>query len=183
MTIPIVHPDPPVVTQTAQTCWACAYESWSRANAAMFGTSSGMTARDLIDLFRRDPRLTFGSTDRASADGIRALSALGLMDMRGYPTSRLRLETLGQALDSGYIYLIYFRVGRPAHAVVLYGADSTNLHVMDPMPGAGLVRLAANHLLTLPRGRAVLGRPMIGDVLRAVGSPRHALSGAVDGAR
>lgn len=183
MAIPLVHPEPPVVTQTAQTCWACAFESWSRANAALFGTSSGMTARELIDLFRRDPGLTYGHTARASVDGIRVLSALGLMELRGYRTSQLRLEMIGAALESGYIYLIYFRVGRPAHAVVLYGADTTNLHVMDPMPQAGLVDLPANHLLTLPRGRAVFGLPLVGDLLRATsGAARPSLASALAGA-
>lgn len=182
MAIPLVHPAPPVVTQTAQTCWACAFESWSRANNEMFGTSGGPTARDLIDLFRRNPRLNHGHTDRASTEGMRVLSALGLMDMRGFHTSRLHLETLGAALERGYVYLVYFREGHPAHAVVLYGADSSNLMVMDPMPNAGLIQLRASHLLKLPRGRAVLGMPLLGDLLRQpAGGP--SLAQALQGAR
>lgn len=40
MTIPTTLAPPPVVTQTAQTCWACSFESWAEANAQLFGTTN-----------------------------------------------------------------------------------------------------------------------------------------------
>lgn len=183
MTIPIMLAPPPVVTQTAQTCWACAFESWSEANARLFNTPNSITAQQMIDLFARDPHLTYGHTARASAEGMMVLSALGIMDMRGYATRHVRLSMLADALDSGYVYMVYFRVGHPAHAVVLYGVDRSNLFVMDPMPGAGLVTLPANHLLTLPHGRVVLGRPLLGDLIRGTSTSVSSLSSALAGAR
>ena len=183
MTFPIMLEPPPVVTQTAQTCWACAFESWSAANARLFNTSNPYTAQQVIDLFARDPHLTYGHTARASAEGIMVLSALGIMDMRGYVSRRVHLDMLATALDSGYVYLVYFRVGHPAHAVVLYGVDAGNLYVMDPMPDAGLVALPANHLLTLPHGRIVIGRPLLGDLIRSTSSAVASLSSALSGAR
>ena len=183
MTFPIMLAPPPVVTQTAQTCWACAFESWSEANALLFNISNPYSAQQMIDLFARDPHLTYGHTARASTEGMMVLSALGIMDMRGYVSRRVRLSMLADALDSGYVYLVYLRVGHPAHAVVLYGVDASNLYVMDPMPDAGLVTLPANYLLTLPHGRIVIGKPLLGDLVRGLEDARATLSSALVGAR
>lgn len=183
MAIPIMLAPPPVVTQTAQTCWACAFESWSAANARLFNLSSTVTAQQMIDLFARDPRLTYGHTARASAEGMMVLSALGIMDMRGYVSRHVRPELLAAALDSGYVYLVYFRVRHPAHAVVLYGVDANNLYVMDPMPGAGLVVLPASHLMRLPHGRVVIGKALLGDLMRGSSAALTSLSSSLAGAR
>lgn len=51
------------------------------------------------------------------------------------------------------------------------------------MPGAGLATLAANHPLTLPRGRVVLAKPALGELIRGTSAAVSSLSTALVGGR
>ncbi len=64
--------------------------------------------------------------------------------------------------------MIYFRVGRPAHATVLYGVHNRNIYVMDPMPGRGLTTLAPNYFLTLGNAHVVLGFSLLLELSRGI---------------
>lgn len=48
MSVPFMLDPPPVVSQTAQTYWAAAYESWDRAN----GNESCRSSQQMIELLR-----------------------------------------------------------------------------------------------------------------------------------
>lgn len=167
MTVPLMLDPPPVVTQTEQTCWAASFESWARACEARDGVASTITAERLIELFEGSRGLTSAS-GRATTDGIMLMAGMGLMHLVPFNARRVSIEVLGRALERGYIYLVYFRVGHPAHAVVLYGVDAQWIHVMDPWPGRGLIQLPANHFLTLRHGRVLLGFPLLGDLTRGL---------------
>ena len=156
MSIPNMLAEPPVVVQTAQTCWAAAFESWADATATLQGTTNTLTSQRLIDLFGGDSQLT-QPTGRATPDGIMLMAGMGLMQLFPFRPSRLTIALLGRALDLGYVYVIYFRVGHPAHAIVLYGVDARSIYVMDPMPGRGLITLAPNYFMTLSDARVLLG--------------------------
>ncbi len=167
MTIPNMLADPPVVTQTAQTCWAAAFESWAEANATLHGVTNTMSSQRLIELFGDDSHLT-QPTGRATPDGIMLMAAMGMMRLVPLRPRRISIGVLGRALDLGYVYLIYFRVGHPAHASVLYGVAAQNIYVMDPMPGRGLITLAPNYFLTLGNAHVLLGFSMLLDLSRSV---------------
>lgn len=167
MTIPIMLAEPPVIVQTAQTCWATAFESWAEANASLSGTPNTLSRHRLIELFEGDRRLTMAS-GRATTDGIMLMAGLGLMNLIPFNARRVSIELLARALDRGYVYLIYFRTGHPAHAVVLYGVDTQWIHVMDPMPGRGLVTLDPTYFATLRHGQVLLGFSMSLELSRGV---------------
>lgn len=167
MTIPIMLAPPPVVSQTAQTCWACSFESWAEANSQLLGITNTLSSQRLIELFDGNRRLT-RSSGRATPDGIMVMASLGFMDLVTYRARRVHAEVLARALDQGYVYLIYFRDGHPAHAVVLYGVDTESVYLMDPMPDRGLITRPRNFLTTLHNGHVVLGLPMLGDIIRGV---------------
>ena len=167
MTIPLMLDPPRVVTQSAQTCWAAAFESWSEATTRAAGAGNPISSERLIEMFGRDRHLTRAS-GRATADGIMVMAAMGLMRTVAFRSRRVTIDVLGRALEQGYVYLIYFRVGHPAHAVVLYGVDAGAIYVMDPWPGRGLTTLPANYFATLSNGRVVMGFPMLGDLASGV---------------
>lgn len=167
MTIPTMLAPPPVVTQTAQTCWACSFESWAEANAQLFGTTNNWSAQRLIELFNGSRGLTY-RTGRATTDGIMLMAGLGFMTLTPFNARRVHAEVLARALEQGYVYLVYFRVGRPAHAVVLYGVDTESIFLMDPMPNCGLITRPCNYLTTLHNGRVLLGIPLLGELTRGV---------------
>ncbi len=167
MTLPIMLDPPPVVAQTAQTCWAAAFESWADATARLQGTTNNLSSRRLIEMFDGNRHLTY-RTGRATPDGIMLMAGMGLMSLVPLRARRVSIEVLGRALDQGYVYLIYFRVHHPAHAVVLYGVDQQNIYVMDPMPDRGLMTLPPNYFLTLSDGQVLLGFSMVGELNRSL---------------
>jgi hypothetical protein len=168
MTIPNMLAEPPVVIQTGHTCWAAAFESWADANASLVGTTNTTSSQRMIDLFGApDGGLTLPS-GRATPDGIMLMAGLGMMHLVPLRPRRITIEVLGRALNHGYLYVIYFRVRRPAHAIVVYGVEAGNIYAMDPMPGQGLVTLAPNFFLTLEASQLLLGFSLMVDLRRGL---------------
>jgi hypothetical protein len=167
MSVPIMLDPPPVVTQTAQTCWAAAFESWSAAIAQLTGLPSERAgAQQLIDWFERGHGLV-RPDGRATHRGIGLVAGIGLMDLQRRPARQVTVNVLGSALEHGHLYISYFsRPGRAAHAVVCYGVDAQSIHVMDPMPGAGLTAWPAAYFLHWPQGWAVIGTSLVLDLTR-----------------
>jgi hypothetical protein len=138
MAVPFTLEPPPVVIQTAQTCWAAAFESWADANARLSGVRNTIGHQQLIAWFADDRSMTYES-GRATPNGMMVMAGLGLMHLVPFEATYITIERLGVLLEAGYLYLTYFRnPGAPAHAVVCYGVDERNILVMDPWPGRGL---------------------------------------------
>jgi hypothetical protein len=171
MAVPLIHPPPPVVTQTAQTCWACACESWLEANERFTGLDNTIGRHDLIRWLGSGEGLVYEDErrrGRATPEGMTVMAGIGLMQLTPYRARRVSVDRLGRELEKGYLYLTYFsRPGRAAHAVVCYGVDGSNIYVMDPMPGAGLGTREASYFLQMPSGRVVIGTPMMIDLVRS----------------
>lgn len=169
-------PEPPVVTQEPERCWAAAFVSWSRAMSDHYGIAESSFAgseEQLIALFRRlDDRLEEQArrvgrrlgptsrflqrgTDRATlhpGPGMRTMFTLGLMQMRMRLSRTLRPQIIRDLLDSGYVYLAYYRSrgrGRPlsGHALVVYGINGDWIYFMDPAPGQGLMHIRLHDLM------------------------------------
>ena len=175
MAVPIMLDPPPVIVQTAQTCWAAAFESWHEANAGLSGTSPTIGRHQLIEWFESGEGLTYES-GRATPNGMMLMAGLGLMSMYPFDATYITIERLGTLLESGYIYLTYFReAGAPAHAVVCYGVDAEHIYLMDPYPGRGLIERPANYFLTMQQGHVVVGLPLGVALSRRVGEAVESL--------
>jgi hypothetical protein len=169
MAFPIYLDRPPVVTQTAQTCWAAAFESWADANAQLTGTDNQVGRQLLINWFESGNGLTFES-GRATPQGMSLMAGLGFMRMLAFRAANVTTRLLGRLLEEGYLYVVYFRrPGTPAHAVVCYGVDDKGIYVMDPMPGRGLEAREGNFFMTMSEGSVVIGLPMLVGLSRSIG--------------
>ena len=162
MSVPFMLEPPPVVQQSAETCWAASYESWNRAN----GNENSRSASQMVRLLESmnqdglDPMTT--RAGRATPKGIDFLANIGLIQFLTPGPTSVTTAVLGGLLQAGYLYLAYFHApGAPAHAVVCYGVDQQYIHVMDPMPGRGLYQQPANFFLTMSQGRVLIGLSMI----------------------
>ncbi len=91
MAIPNMLAPPPIVTQTAQTCWAAAFESWAEANATLHGVTNTLSSQRLIDLFGGNSQLT-QSTGRATPDGIMLMAGMGMMRLVPLRPRRISLR-------------------------------------------------------------------------------------------
>jgi hypothetical protein len=162
MSVPFMLDPPPVVHQTAQTCWAASYESWNRANGNENSRSSSQMIRMLESMngSGQDPMTT--AAGRATPEGIDFIASIGLIQFLTPSPSSVTTAVLGELLHAGYLYLVYYRApGAPAHAVVCYGVDQQYIHVMDPMPDRGLYQQPANFFLTMSQGRVMIGLSML----------------------
>jgi Papain-like cysteine protease AvrRpt2 len=168
MTVPIMYSAPRVVTQTAETCWAQAFESWHDANAELFDSPPcPFDAQRLIDIFNSEGLLYRNL--RARPQGMTLMAGIGFMRLQPYHAPYVSIRVLGYFLQDGYLYLAYWsRAGRAAHAVVCYGVDSQNIYLMDPMPGAGLITVAPSYFMQMRHGIVVIGTTWLGDLTRGV---------------
>ncbi len=167
MAVPLLLDPPPVITQSAQSCWAAAFESWAEANERVTGIANNIGQRQLIEWFEGNPDLTT-EAGRATPQGITLMAGLGLMRLIPFRSPSITLRVLGALLEHGYLYISYFRrPGAPAHAVVCYGVDTDGIYLMDPWPGRGLITREANYFQTMNEGSLVIGFSMVGDFLNS----------------
>lgn len=157
MAVPIMHARPPLLEQGPQTCWAASFEAWQVGNSHLTGSQPTVTQARLVEWLESGSGLLYES-GRATPDGMMLMAGLGMMHLAPIRTRDATIEALGAMLEAGYLYVVYFRrPATPAHAIVCYGVDEQQIHVMDPWPDRGYISLAPDFFTSMTEGRLLVG--------------------------
>lgn len=169
MSFPMMHPRPPEITQGAQTCWAASFEAWQAGNSSLIGIQPTTSQAQLIEWLESGSGLTYES-GRATPEGMMLMAGIGMMSLKPVPPARATIQALGDLLEAGYLYIVYFRrPGTPAHAVVCYGVDHEGIHLMDPMPDRGIITVEPDFFTAMTEGAVLVGFPLDVALARQVG--------------
>jgi hypothetical protein len=170
MAVPLIHPQPPLVSQEPQSCWAASFVAWQEGTGYLTGTQPSTTQADLIRWLESGSGLLYES-GRATPNGMSLMAGIGMMHLAPVLTRDATIENFGLMLEAGYLYLVYFRrPGAPAHAIVCYGVDEQGILVMDPWPDRGYITLPPDFFTAMTDGRLLVGFSLELGLARQVGA-------------
>lgn len=169
MTIPITLAQPPEVAQDPKTCWAAAYISWAAADSNLHDAPRAHRVEAIEDLLVEFDEWGMTQNDRLTMHGLRLLASRGLMNLRRYNAGNLTVERVASLIEEyGYLYLAVYEHGKTGHALVVYGASSENIMVMDPTPGIHFKTIPASFFVQNRTVRVYIGVSLLGVLARSL---------------